>query len=54
VISLFLGGLLGVMISLITELIDRRILSAQDMTELVGIPVFAVVGLQNSNRRRLF
>jgi chain length determinant protein EpsF len=54
VISLFLGGLLGVMISLITELIDRRIRSAQDMTELVGIPVFAVVGLQNSNRRRLF
>ena len=54
VISLFLGGLLGVTISLITELIDRRIRSEQDMTELVGIPVFAVVGLQNSNRRRLF
>lgn len=54
VISLFLGGLLGVMMSLITELIDRRIRSAQDMTELVGIPVFAVVDLQNLNRRRLF
>ena len=54
VISLFLGGLLGVMISLITELIDRRVRSAQDMTELVGIPVFAVVSQQNPKLRHLF
>jgi chain length determinant protein EpsF len=54
VISLFLGGLLGVMISLVTELLDRRVRSAQDMTDLVGIPVFAVVGQKNPNLSRLF
>lgn len=54
VISLFLGGLLGVMISLAVELVDRRIRSAQDMTDLVGIPVFAVIGRQDLNLRRFF
>ena len=47
VISLFLGGLLGVMISLVIELVDRRVRSAQDVAELVGVPVFAVISRQD-------
>ncbi len=51
VISLFLGGLLGVMMTLAAELIDRRVRSTQDLIELVGIPVFAVVSAKTLNNR---
>jgi polysaccharide biosynthesis transport protein len=42
-LSIFLGILLGVGFGLIAEMIDRRIRSREDISELLEIPVFAVI-----------
>ena len=49
-LSLFLGALLGVGIGFLIELMDRRVRSAQDIADGLGIPVLAEV----SKARRRF
>jgi len=39
VVSIFLGGLLGVGLALVLELMNRRIRSADDIVEAIGLPV---------------
>lgn len=56
VLSVFLGGLLGIGIGFLMELRDRRVRSAQDIAEL-DIPLLAEVGrkmVRARPRRRLF
>ncbi len=43
ILSVFLGGMLGVGAALLAELMDRRVRSAFDVSELLAVPVFAVV-----------
>lgn len=43
VLACFLGGLLGVGVALLLELTNRRIRSAEDLFEALGVPVFAVL-----------
>ncbi len=43
ILSFFLGGMLGVGSALLVELMDRRVRSAFDISEVLGVPVFAVV-----------
>jgi chain length determinant protein EpsF len=42
-LSIFLGTMLGVGFGLLTEMLDRRIRSADDITEGLGLPVLAVI-----------
>ncbi len=42
-VSVFLGTLLGVGLALVLELIDRRVRSAQDLTESLGLPLLATI-----------
>ena len=59
-IAIFTGTLLGVGIALSLELVNRRVLSTQDIVEAVGLPVLAVIPSAVSgtvlgrSRRRLF
>lgn len=42
-LSVFLGGLLGVGLGLIAELLDRRLRSSNDLAELLQVPVVALI-----------
>jgi chain length determinant protein EpsF len=42
-LSIFLGTMLGVGFGLIAEMMDRRVRSREDISELLEIPVFAVI-----------
>lgn len=42
-VSVFLGTLLGVGLALVLELIDRRVRSAADLTETLGLPLLATI-----------
>jgi succinoglycan biosynthesis transport protein ExoP len=43
VLSIFLGMMLGVGVALITELLNRRIRSEQDLAESIKVPVLGVI-----------
>ena len=43
-IAIFLGTLLGVGTALLLELMQRRVRSADDLAETLGVPVLAVIG----------
>ena len=43
ILSIFLGGMLGIGSALVAELMDRRVRSSFDISETLGIPVFAVI-----------
>jgi len=45
ILSVFLGGMLGVGSALAAELMDRRVRSAFDISELLAVPVFAAISL---------
>jgi chain length determinant protein EpsF len=51
ILSFFLGGMLGVGSALLAELMDRRVRSAFDISEVLGVPVFAVVSANKLNRK---
>ena len=42
-LAIFLGALLGVATALVLELNNRRIRSAEDLAEALGVPVLAVL-----------
>ena len=39
ILSIFLGGLLGVGFAIAAEMLDRRVRSAEDLSQLLGLPV---------------
>ena len=41
-LSVFLGGMLGIGLGLLAEMVDRRVRSRDDISELLKVPVFAV------------
>jgi capsular polysaccharide biosynthesis protein len=43
--SLGLGLAFGILIALLTELLDRRVRSPEDLTAALGLPVLAVIRL---------
>lgn len=51
-LALFLGTMLGLGFALLTEMIDRRVRSANDMAEVLQVPVFGVIDWGRSRRRR--
>lgn len=42
-ISVFLGSFLGISLGFLAELMDRRVRSKEDLSELLEVPVFAVI-----------
>lgn len=50
-LSIFLGIMLGCGIALLAELLDRRIRSDQDLSDVLQIPVFGVVDWKLKQRR---
>jgi chain length determinant protein EpsF len=53
ILSVFLGSLLGVGAALLAELMDRRVRSAFDVSDLLAIPVFAVISASASQPKRI-
>jgi uncharacterized protein involved in exopolysaccharide biosynthesis len=53
ILSVFLGGMLGMGSALAAELMDRRVRSAFDISELLAVPVFAVISLPASKPNRV-
>jgi capsular polysaccharide biosynthesis protein len=51
-LSVFLGGMLGVGFGLLAEMIDRRVRSCEDIIEAFDIPVFAVIRNKPAKPRR--
>lgn len=43
ILSIILGSMLGVGLGLLAEMADRRVRSRDDISELLGVPVFAVI-----------
>lgn len=52
ILSIFLGGMLGVGSALLAELMDRRVRSAFDISEVLAVPVFAVVSSPTFKEKR--
>jgi len=52
VLSIFLGGLLGIGFGMLAEMMDRRVRSREDIVELLEIPVFAVIQKTTVIKRR--
>ena len=50
-LSIFVGIMLGCGIALLAELLDRRIRSDQDLSDVLQIPVFGVVDWKPKQRR---
>jgi chain length determinant protein EpsF len=54
-LSIFLGGMLGIGFGLIAEMNDRRVRSSTDISELLEVPVFAIIQSTNVQKaRKLF
>ncbi len=51
-LSVFLGGMLGVGFGLLAEMMDRRVRSRDDIVEAFDLPVFAVISNQPVRRKR--
>jgi uncharacterized protein involved in exopolysaccharide biosynthesis len=49
-LSVFLGTLLGVGMACLAELLDRRLRSAMDMTEQLGVPVLGVLSANKKTK----
>ncbi|MFX8389379.1 hypothetical protein ABTL55_19145, partial [Acinetobacter baumannii] len=52
ILSVFVGGLLGIGTALMMELLNRRIRSPEDLTEVLEIPVLAVLNGKASNKQK--
>ncbi|MFM9913827.1 MAG: chain length determinant protein EpsF [Methylophilaceae bacterium] len=52
ILSMFLGGLLGIGFGLIAEMMDKRVRSREDITEAFDIPVLAIIKEKSSKKRR--
>lgn len=52
ILAVFLGSMLGVACALLFEMLNRRVRSAEDLAEGLGVPVLSVIGARNSRRLR--
>jgi len=52
-VSIFLGALLGLGLALLLELTNRRVRSAQDLMDALGLPVLGTVGAATGMPKRL-
>lgn len=52
-LSVFFGTLLGVGFGLLAEMLDRRVRSAEDMLEVISVPVLGVIVSESKNQLRL-
>jgi len=50
VMSIFLGGLLGLCLGFLAEMIDRRVRSSEDLSTLVDLPVLAELSISRKKR----
>ena len=50
-LAVFLGGLLGVGAALMTEMLDRRIRSVEDLAEMLQLPVLGIIERGKKRRR---
>lgn len=53
VLSVFLGGMLGLGLGMLAEMLDRRVRSEGDLVEIAQIPVLGVIDWSAPARRRL-
>jgi len=53
ILAVFLGGLLGIGLAFLMEMIDRRVRSGEDVAAMLGIPVLGELGRNRTNRRGL-
>jgi chain length determinant protein EpsF len=51
ILSLFLGGFLGLGFGLLAEMLDRRVRSDSDLAEALGAPVLGVIDWKDAPRR---
>jgi len=49
ILSMFLGSMLGIGLGLLAEMVDRRVRSREDISELLKVPVFAVINSKSTN-----
>lgn len=55
VLAIMLGGILGIGFGLFAELLDRRVRSRDDISNILGVPVFAIIESKpKHSARRLF
>ena len=55
VLAIMLGGILGIGFGLFAELLDRRVRSRDDISNILGVPVFAIiVSKPKPSSRKLF
>ena len=47
-LSIFLGAILGIGFALLAEMMDRRVRSRDDLSDLLEVPVFAIIGSEPS------
>lgn len=52
VLSVFLGGMLGLGLALLAEMLDRRVRSEGDLVEIAQVPVLGVIDWTPPTRRR--
>jgi chain length determinant protein EpsF len=52
-LSIFLGSMLGLGLGLVAEIIDRRVRSTKDLTDVLNVPVLGVMSRKQSERLRL-
>jgi capsular polysaccharide biosynthesis protein len=50
ILSIFLGTLLGVGFGLLSEMLDRRVRSRDDVAELLGVSVFVMSAAKSANK----
>lgn len=53
ILAVFLGGLLGIGLAFLMEMIDRRVRSGEDLAGMLGIPVLGELGSKRTSRRGL-
>lgn len=52
ILAVFVGTMLGVAFALLFEMLNRRVRSAEDLAEGLGVPVLSVIEARNSRRSR--
>lgn len=53
ILSAFLGGALGLGVGLLAEMLDRRVRSAEDLVDILQVPVLGIIKRKEPTRTRL-
>ena len=52
ILSIFLGGLLGIGFAIAAEMLDRRVRSASDLSQILGLPVLGELVADNQQTKK--